>query len=228
MNRNKHFSPHSKMADLVCDHYNILLLINRFGITLGMGEKTVQEICDEHDVDVNTFLYIVHFILFGPMPSEDGISKWISVPHVMRFLGNSHSYFLDFRLPEIKHNMSEAIEDAPKDIRFVIEKYFDEYEREVHQHMKYEEEVVFPYVQALLEGVKDNDYSIATFEKKHDQVELKMLELKNIFIKYYPNSSNKVNNMLHELFVCSEELHNHNDVEDYIFIPCVKELEREL
>lgn len=217
------------MADLVSDHFNILLLIYRFDIPLGMGEKTIREMCDEHDVDVDTFLFIVHFILFGEGAGQKSMHEKLSMPVIIRFLKNSHSYFLDFRLPEIRRNMMEAIGDAPQDIQYVIQKYFDEYQEEVRQHMRYENEVVFPYTETLLEGVKDLEYSIETFEKRHDQVELKMLELKNIFIKYYPMQTDyKVNNVLHDLFTCSEELHNHNDVEDNIFIPCVKELEMEV
>lgn len=224
--RGRHYTPHSKMADLVGEHYNILLLIYRFDIPLGMGERTIKEICDEHDVDVDTFLFIVHFVLFREGVSQKMFHQKLSIPLIIRFLKNSHSYFLDFRLPEIRQNMLDAISDAPQDIQFVIQKYFDDYQEEVHQHMKYENEVVFPYAEALLEGAKDSEYSIETFEKRHDQVELKMLELKNIFIKYYSMGMDfKVNNVLRDLFTCSEELHIHNDVEDNIFIPCVKELE---
>ena len=42
--KNRHYSPHSKMADLVSEHYNILLLIYRFDIPLGVGERTIKEI----------------------------------------------------------------------------------------------------------------------------------------------------------------------------------------
>ncbi|MBR8712751.1 hemerythrin domain-containing protein [Porphyromonas levii] len=227
--RSKHYTPHTKMADLVSDHYKILLLIYRFDIPLGMGEKTIKEMCEEYDVDVDTFLFIVHFLLFGEGTGQQELHKKLSLPLIIRFLRNSHSYFLDYRLPEIKRNMMEAISEAPQDIQFVINKYFDEYEEEVYQHMKYENEVVFPYAQALMEGAKDPEYGISTFEQKHDQVELKMLELKNIFIKYYPMATDyKVNNILHDLFTCSDELHNHNDVEDFIFVKIVKELEREV
>ena len=226
--KNRHYSSHSKMADLVSEHYNILLLIYRFDIPLGVGERTIKEICDEHGVDVDTFLFVVHFILFDEGIGLKGLYKKLSIPLLIRFLRNSHSYFLDFRLPEIRRNMLEAIEQAPEDIRFVIQKYFDNYEKEVFQHMKYEDEVVFPYVESLLEGANDLEYSIRTFEKRHDQVELKMLELKNIFIKYYPMEMDfKVNNVLHDLFTCSEELHIHNDVEDHILIPCVREMEED-
>lgn len=226
--RSKHYSPHTKMADLVSDHYKILLLIYRFDIPLGTGEKTIKEICEEYDVDVETFLFIVHFLLFGEGTGLKELHRKLSLPLIIRFLRNSHSYFLDYRLPEIKRNMMEAISEAPQDIQFVINKYFDEYQQEVYQHMKYENEVVFPYAQSLLDGTKHTSYSISTFEEMHDQVELKMLELKNIFIKYYPmNTDYKVNNILHDLFTCSDELHNHNDVEDHVFIPIVRELERE-
>lgn len=225
----KHYTPNSKMADLLSDHYSIFLLIFRFDIPLGMGEKSIKEVCQENNVDVNTFLFIVHFILFKEKSSLTDLHKKLDLPLIIRFLKNSHSYFIGFRLPEIRKDMLEAIEGAPKDIIFVIQRYFDEYAEEVEQHMKYENEVVFDYAEKLLLGNKDRKYSIDIFAKKHDQVELKMLELKNIFIKYYNFDTNyKLNNVLHELYACGEELQNHNSVENEIFIPCVRELELQL
>ncbi len=222
----KHYTPNSKMADLLSDHYSIFLLIFRFDIPLGMGEKTIKEVCEEKHVDVNTFLFIVHFILFREKSTLTDLHKKLDVPLIIRFLKNSHSYFTEFRLPEIRKDMLDAIESAPKDIIFVIQRYFDEYAEEVKQHMRYENEIVFVYSEKLLSGIKDPKYSIDIFAKKHDKVELKMLELKNIFIKYYNADTNyKLNNVLHELYACGEELENHNSVENEIFIPCMRELE---
>lgn len=227
--RHRHYTPNSKMADLLSDHYNILLLIFRFDIPLGMGEQTIKEVCERYNVDLETFLFIVHFILFQEGKGQTDLHRKLSLSMIIKFLKNSHSYFLDFRLPEIGRNMRAAIAGAPEDIRFVINKYFDEYVEEVHQHMRYENEVVFPYSERLQEGIKDAKYSIDIFEKRHDQVELKMLELKNIFIKYYPMQADyKINNVLHDLFSCGDELRNHNDVEDFIFVPMVRALEKEL
>lgn len=224
--KNKHYTPNSKMADLLSDHYSIFLLIFRFDIPLGMGEKTIKEVCEENNVDVNTFIYIVHFILFREKTNQIDLHKKLDLPLIIRFLKNSHAYFTDFRIPEIRKDLLEAIEGAPKDVIFVIERYFDEYAKEVDQHMRYENEVVFNYTEKLLAGIKDPKYSIDIFAKKHDKVELKMLELKNIFIKYYSvNTSYKLNNVLHELYACGEELENHNAVENEIFIPCMRELE---
>lgn len=229
MARTKRYTPNSKMAELISDHYSMLLLIFRFDIPLGMGEKTIKEVCEEYNVEVDTFLIILHFLLFGEGKRNGDLYHRLSIPLLIKFLRNSHSYFLEFRLPAIREDLLNSISGAPEEIIFVIEKYFEEYEQEVHQHMMYENEVVFPYVQDLIQGKKQPEYSIDIFEQRHDKVELKMLELKNIFIKYYTMEPNyKVNNMLHELFSCGDELRDHNDVEDYLFIPCVRRLEEDL
>lgn len=229
MARVKHYTANNKMADLISDHYQILLLIFRFDIPLGMGDKTIKEVCEEHDVDLYTFLHIVHFFLYGEeKKSTEGFER-LNIPLIIRFLRNSHSYFLDYRLPSIQEDLMAAIADSPEEVKYVTKKYFDEYVSEVHHHMRYEDEVVFPYVQGLIEGMVDPKYSIEIFEQRHDQVELKMLELKNLFIKYYTMEPNyKVNQILHDLFSCGDELRDHNNVEDYLFTPCVKVIEKEL
>lgn len=69
-------------------------------------------------------------------------------------------------------------------------------------------------------------YSIAIFRKRHDQVEAKLTELKNILIKYYPaSSSNELNSVLFDIFTCEQDLASHNYIEDYLFIPVIQTLE---
>lgn len=69
-------------------------------------------------------------------------------------------------------------------------------------------------------------YSIAIFRKRHDQVEAKLTELKNILIKYYPaSSSNELNSVLFDIFTCEQDLASHNYIEDYLFIPVIQKLE---
>ena len=92
--------------------------------------------------------------------------------------------------------------------------------------MRYEESTVFPYVNSLLAGVKPDMYNIAIFRKRHDQVEAKLTELKNILIKYYPaSSSNELNSVLFDIFTCEQDLASHNYIEDYLFIPVIQKLE---
>ena len=50
------------MRSLINDNSQLLMVINRFGISLGFGEKSVDEICEEQSVDAETFLAVANFI----------------------------------------------------------------------------------------------------------------------------------------------------------------------
>ena len=55
-----------RMCDLVCDRYPVLLVMSRFGIALGFGDKTIAEVCAESRVDAATFLAVVNMLMnFG-------------------------------------------------------------------------------------------------------------------------------------------------------------------
>ena len=221
------YNQDNRMSDLVCDNYPVLLVMSRFGIALGFGDKTIGQVCEECEVHTGTFLAVVNLLL-DEGEAEDYKGD-ISVGALLGYLHNSHDYFLNFRLPTIRRNLLGAIDCGEKDIAIAILRFFDEYVAEVQKHMRYEETTVFPYVTSLLRGVRVGEYSIAVFRKRHDQVEAKLTELKNILIKYYPASStNELNGVLFDIFTCEQDLASHNYIEDYLFVPAIQELERKI
>ena len=174
-----------RMSELVGDNYSVLLVMSRFGISLGFGDRTVEEVCARAGVDAPTFLAIVNTMLdeaYAPSECECEIS----VTCFLRYLHNSHDYYLSFRLPEIRRKLIEAIDCRHGDIAFAVLRFYDEYAAEVRKHLEYEETTVFPYVRALLEGKATGDYAIRTFRSQHDQIEARLTELKNILVQYYP------------------------------------------
>lgn len=216
------------MSDLICADYPMLLVLSRFGIPLGFGDKSIGEVCVMNGVDTDTFLAIVNLLAVDEEMPAAGCLDNISVRAVVSYLRNSHNYFLGFRLPLIKRKLVEAIDYSEgNDIALVIVRYFDEYVAEVRKHMLYEEETVFPYVEALLDGNAPSDgYNIDIFEKRHDRVEAKLWELKNIIIKYYPaRSSNELNSVLFDIFACADDLASHNRIEDCLFVPAIRVIE---
>jgi regulator of cell morphogenesis and NO signaling len=107
-------------------------------------------------------------------------------------------------------------------------KFFDEYFSEVRKHMEYENKVVFPYVLNLLKGKRDPKYSITIFQDRHNEIESKLDELKNILIKYYPAKGNNhlLTEVLFDILSCEIDLASHNRVEDYLFVPAIEDIER--
>lgn len=218
-----------KMSDLICENYPMVLVMSRFGIALGFGEKNIGEVCRQNQVDACTFLAVVNFLTEEAVRPVENINQCLSIETLIRYLHNAHDYFLNFRLPHIRRKLIEAISGCPAEVSFIIRKFFDEYAEEVNKHMSYEEKTVFPYVRTLLSGKKDPRYNITIFRKRHDQIEMKIIELKNILIKYYPGAgSNMLNSVLFDVFATEEDLASHTRVEDYLFVPAILELEKQI
>lgn len=224
----KIYKPTDKMSDLICENYALLQVLSRFGVSLGFGDKSVREVCDMNGVDCPTFLIVVNFLTEENNRMQDHLAQ-LSVPALMDYLQRAHSYFLDFQLPTIRKKLIESIDFSLSDkVSYLILQFFDDYVGEVRKHMEYENEKVFTYVKDLLQGKKPEGFNIGVFARHHDQINVKLTELKNIIIKYYPaNGDNQLlNATLFDIFSCEEDLASHNRVEDYLFVPAIMELEK--
>ena len=222
------YQSNDRMCDLIEANYSMLLVLSRFGISLGFGEKSIGSVCRSSGVDVETFLTVVN-LLFGEPIETDSLDAELSLRTLVTYLHTSHDYFLKFRLPAIRRKLIEAIDCGSDDISFILIRFFDEYVAEVRKHMDYEETKVFPYVTSLLQQTPDSQYNISIFRKQHDQVEMKLTELKNIIIRYYPASgSNALNSVLFDIFSCEQDLASHNRIEDDLFVPLVLRREKQI
>lgn len=220
------FTAHTRISDVILGSASALLITSRFGIPLGFGDQSIGQVCQEHGVDVKTLLLLLNSsIIDGYEPTPELIAS-VHLDSLLKYLINSHSYFLDFRLPLIRQRLLSAISNCPQELAYVIRRFFDEYVEEVHKHMNYEDRTVFPYARRLASGERDEHYNIGIFSKRHDQIELKITELKNLLIKYYTAPSGyELTAVLHDIFSVEIDLAAHNYIEDSIFIPYIQYLE---
>lgn len=225
MKNQKMYEASDKMISLIRDNYNLLQSLGSFGISLGFGDKTVKQVCDDQNVDTNTFLAVVNFTING-YREMDNVSR-LSVPTLLQYLKASHDYFLGFQLPFIRKELVDALDENDNLARLIL-KLYDEYSRSVTLHMKYEEKTVFPYVESLLAGKPMANYAIDMYSKHHGQESSKLRELKSIIIKYFPGDclrNNQLSATLYDIYNNEEWLALHAEVEDNIFIPAIKYLE---
>lgn len=228
MKNHKVYEAEDKMISLIRDNYNLLQSLGSFGINLGFGDKTVDETCNDNGVDTYTFLAIVNFTINGYGNFDN--DEQLSVPTLLHYLKASHVYYLDFQLPFIRRELEEGIDETVRLGKLIL-KFYDEYAHEVREHMKYEERMLFPYVEGLLKGQASDSYDIDTFSKHHTQADVKLKELKTLIIKYLPSDSrhnNKLIAALHDVYNNEEWLMLHREVEERIFVPAIRRLEREV
>ena len=120
MYKNGKYRETDKMSDLICENYPMVLVMSRFGIALGFGEKNIGAVCRQNGVDACTFLTVVNFLTEEISAPMTNIDKCLSIEALITYLHNAHAYFLDFRLPHIRRKLTDAIADCPKDVAFVI------------------------------------------------------------------------------------------------------------
>ena len=225
MKNQKLYEPDDKMISLIRDNYDLLQSLGSFGISLGFGDKTVRETCEDNHVDTNTFLAVVNFTINGY--GEFQADKEISVPTLLHYLEACHAYFLDFQLPYIRRELQESL-DEHDSLGNLILRFYDEYAHEIRRHMKYEQKTLFPYVQSLLDGHPAPDYNVDTFSKHHGATDKKLHELKLLIIKYLPQDglhNNQLTATLHDIYENEVWLRQHAMVEDCIFVPAIRHLE---
>ena len=226
MKNQKMYEADDKMISLIRDNYDLLQSLGSFGISLGFGDKTVQETCEDNDVDTYTFLAVVNYTAngYGEFESDEKIS----VRTLLHYLEASHAYFLDFQLPYIRRELAESLDENDSLARLIL-RFYDEYAREIRHHMKYEQKTLFPYVESLLEGHPTNDYNVETFSKHHGATDKKLRELKLLIIKYLPQDglhNNQLTATLHDIYENEVWLRQHAEVEDHIFVPAIRRLEQ--
>lgn len=216
-----------KMAGLIGSDYRLLTVLFRMGIRLGFGEKTVEKICMENNVNCDTFLLIANiYSTDGYIPTAEVISS-ASAMDIVKYLHASHSYYLEHEINELDRIFSDLLSPCSGMQRDVIMKFFSEYREEVENHFAYEEDIVFPYVRAVAEGSRPDNYSMEKFEENHNNIDEKLNDLRNIVMKYLPPVCDTVTAIRALSRLCSLEadLEKHTMIENSILIPMVNRLE---
>ncbi len=197
------YRENDKMSELLTRDRKAMQIVNRFGIPLGVGDKTIDAICKQHGIHTPTFLAIVN---------HETYSTEIDLPTLQTYLKNAHTYFLEFLLPRIRRQLIEAINptDQSDQVAMLILRYFDEYVQEIRIHIQHEDE-------GQLEEHATDDQHIAK----------KLQELVSLIIKYYPAHSSYpfanelLTTVLLGIYQTEEELQTHCAIEDEILRPAM-------
>lgn len=212
------------IIDIINDDYTILPLLSRFSIPLGLGNETLNDVCRRNDIDVKALLLVLNYIRTGIINSS--YISVVSPLEVVRFLKNSHDYFINYKFGHIRKNLIAALDLETNPTNNLILKFFDSFVKKVEDHFRYEENTVFPYVESLVDG-KKSAYTIEIFERHHEEVVDALAELKNIILRYYRTTApNLMYDVLVDIYNCEEDLASHSDIENNLLIPMVYDLER--
>ena len=219
-----------KLADLLDSDYRLLSIVSRLEIPFGFGESTVGEMCRRHGLSAELFLLICRIYSSDgeARPQADNLTV-DDLRDIMNYLHRSHIYYSGRVIPRLGRRIGEMMETCDAIRHKILKTFYADYCNEVANHFDYEEQTVFPYIEALLEGrtPAQHGYSIEKFEANHSDIDAKLSDLKSIIIKYLPDSCPAVARYeaLMEIFRFEEDLSRHTTIENCVLIPLVEKLE---
>ncbi len=193
------YKSNDKMCDLMAHEEEAIQIISRFGLSMGVGEQTIDQACQTHNVHTPTFLAVVNYKVFR----QKAIPADIDLDTLQMYLKNAHIYFLDFRLPRLRRSLIEAVNpcDTSSQIPMLILRCFDEFVNEIRTHIEHEDE---------------GNYE----EHEHDDQRItdKLTEIKNLIIKYYPAEIGNLHISYPLISVMSDLWHTEQDFSDHCAI----------
>lgn len=227
MNTTPIFTEKSKLYDLISINPKLLQLLPRFGIQLGFGDHSVGDVCRSNGVDTGLFLLICQIYTNPEAATRHLDFANINMDGLLPYLLASHRYYLDERFPHIEEHLQHIISAARPKYGNMLDHFYTEYKRDVEKHFKYEENEVFPNIEALRHGHPSASFSIEQFRDNHTNIEDTLEDMMNILVKYLPGTilPKERLEISTDIIELSADLISHSLIEDHILIPYVETLE---
>ena len=195
----------SILSDIIRDHHQLIPVVNRFGVRLGVGDKTIAEICTEYNINTDFFLVILNTYLNEEYFPEKKLQKF-GLDLVVNYLNESDSYIHKAQLYNFEKHLNAfiAMSDPTNNQFKLIRRLFVDFKDEM---------------QRLSEQTLVTDMDTA--------IEL-LLDMKNIFIKHISGTYNE--NMCYAVIFTidsiEKDLEKHNRIRSKVLIPMIDELKK--
>ena len=213
------FTGRIKMADMIASNYDLILMLPRFGIPLGFGDKSVKEVCRDNGVDENFFLTVCNIYTFDDYrPDSEEVDK-IDNRLVVEHLRASHRYYIEERLPHLQHHLDHIADRAGEQSSVVLKKYFADYCREVREHVRREERNLVDMLEH--EGSSREKGMSDHYQRSHDNIKDKLSDLTQIIYKYIPGErlNEEMMELVFDIMQLSRDLEKHAEIEELLLLP---------
>ncbi len=141
-------TPQTRLADVIVAEPSVIPVVNRFGISLGVGDKTTDEIGSERGIAGTCFLTIINAYIFESFYPDKHFRSF-GAREVIDYLRQTNESYVRNQLPNIERHFNALISrsnsannlsllfDLYKEVRTAIEQRIADdvpwYDRILHQ-----------------------------------------------------------------------------------------------
>ncbi len=210
----------TQLCDVIISEPGIIPVINRFGIMLGTGDKTISEVCDTHGLDTEFFLTILNTYINEEYFPEK-ILKSFQASTIVTYLQETYASYLHFQIPNIERHFHMLIERSGTNNNLgLMLKFFNELKQNLTDRIAFDNEQWFPSIlSAEKNGLTNDDKVVDAWD--NTTIEDKLNDLKNMFVihlsgEYEPNLCYGV---IISIITLEKDIRQNNRIRDRILRP---------
>lgn len=193
----------SILSEVIEENHQLVPVINRFGIKLGLADKTIDDICQSYNVNTEFFLVILNTFLNEDYFPERKLQKF-DIELVIKYIKQTDGYLTHNQLYNLEKHLNAFISMSdPNNAQLkLIRKLFIEFKKELTEQI----------VQGIVEG---------------DSTPLALLtDLKSIIIRHLSGNFNE--NMCYAVIFTidsfQKDLEKHNRIREKILKPMINNM----
>lgn len=177
-------TPETKLCDVIIDEPSVIPVINRFDISLGVGDKTVKAICESAKIDLAFFLTILNAYLYETFYPEAGTVSF-GARETIDYLQKTNQSYLRNQLPNIERHFNALIEHSDKNNNLpLLFQFYKEVKAEIVHRIEDDSRRWFVEILELERsaGICNVLLPAEGMEVAADSIEDKLNDLKNMFV----------------------------------------------
>ncbi len=139
------------LAEIVTQNFRAAAIFEKFGLDFCCrGKRSIEEACKEKKINSDAVVYEIEKILFNEPYESEKFHLWSSSFLIDYILNNHHKYVKNAIPVILQHTRKVASVHGELHPEVVeVAKLFEIVSEGMTQHMKKEEEILFPFIKQL-------------------------------------------------------------------------------
>lgn len=170
--------PSMLLCEAIEENPGLIPVLGRFGIRLGVGEKTIKQVADEHSINIDFFIVVLNTLLNESYFPQKKLQTF-DVAQIIDYLQKTNNYYISSLLPNIEKHLRAFISASRKSNGSLeaLGNLFDVFKERFLERTERDNEVYFP---AILSG-----YGYAPASKEQtEQCEELLGEMISIIVRF--------------------------------------------
>lgn len=194
----------SILSEVIEENHQLIPVVNRFGVKLGLGDKTIGDICHSANINTDFFLAILNTFLNEDYFPERKLQKF-DLELVLKYIKQTDVYLIHGQLHNLEKHMNAFLSMSdPNNAQLkLIGKLFSDFKKEL--------------LGLIEQGMVKGDTPLAL-----------LTDLKSIIIKHISGNFNE--NMCYAVIFTldsfQKDLEKHNRIREKILKPMLDELDQ--